>query len=254
MCTLTLIPLSDSLGRPCGYRAVMNRDESRTRAVAEPPARRSLKDAEACWPTDPDAGGTWCAATSNGLTLALLNIYFAEHEPSSAQARTRGEIIPALAACATAQAAAGELIAADLSRYRPFRLVATGPDRLVDLRWDRHRLIETIRPLSPACFVSSGLGDHYVEPRLMLFDSIFGGARATPEMQDSFHRHVWPQHEHLSVMMTRPEARTTSVTTVEARWNADDQPEMLMRHEDDNGAAEPITLSGVQSGLVAAAC
>ena len=141
---------------------------------------------------------------------------------------------------ADAAAAASELLAKDLTRYRPFRLVAVDATAVVDLRWDRHRLIETSRRLAPACFVSSGLGDHVVEPRLMLFDSIFSARSATSEMQDGFHQHVWPNHEHLSVMMNRELARTTSVTTVETRRTRSGETSVSMRHRDDDGVGDEV--------------
>jgi len=226
----------------------MSRDELRTRSAALPPSLQ--RDGAACWPTDPDGGGTWIGTTGHGLTLGLLNVNLGVHEPPSSGTRTRGEIVPSLASCADAAAAASELLAKDLTRYRPFRLVAVDATAVVDLRWDRHRLIETSRRLAPACFVSSGLGDHVVEPRLMLFDSIFSARSATSEMQDGFHQHVWPNHEHLSVMMNRELARTTSVTTVETRRTRSGETSVSMRHRDDDGVGEPVALSG----LVAAAC
>jgi hypothetical protein len=52
-------------------------------------------------------------------------------------------------------------------------------------------------------------------------------------LQDAFHRHRWPDQAHLSVCMSRSDARTVSYTTVEItsghiamRYHADapDQP------------------------------
>lgn len=250
MCTLSVISLSDSLGRRVGYRAVMNRDELRTRAQAHPPSPRQVGGTEACWPTDADAGGTWLAASEHGLTLALLNVHMGPHEPHSTGTRTRGEIIPSAIAAETAAAAAGVVRTKDLARYRPFRFVAIDRDLVVDLRWDRHRLSERTRAVSSACFVSSGLGDHRVEPRLMLFDSIFGHRAATAQMQDAFHSHTWARHEDISVMMSRETARTTSVTTVEARFSGVRPESVTMAHSDDDGEAAVVEVGG----LVAAAC
>jgi hypothetical protein len=38
---------------------------------------------------------------------------------------------------------------------------------------------------------------------------------STPAAQDAFHRHSWEGREHVSVQMSRAEARTVSRTTVE---------------------------------------
>lgn len=249
MCTLSIIPLVGALGRRAGYRVVMNRDEQHSRATATPPAVRAVDGRHACWPTDPVGGGTWFATTSHGLTLGLLNVNLGKHEPPSSGVRTRGEIVPKLAGFSSAAAAAAELRHSDLRRYRPFRLVVIDREKVVDLRWDRCRLSESPRAMGTACFVSSGLGDHVVEPRLMLFDSIFSGETATPHMQDMFHRHSWPRHEHLSVMMSREGARTTCVTTVETRYSDESEPSVMMHHSDDAGESV-VELSG----LVAAAC
>ena len=239
MCTCTVIPLSDSIGRLTGFRLVTSRDEQRTRKPAERPSIVSSRGAAACWPTDADAGGTWVSATEHGVVLCLLNVNLLDAEPPSTGTRTRGEIIPKLTGLLTLDDVATGLRTMDLHRYRPFRLVAATREGLVDFRWDRQRLIETRRPLEPACFVSSGLGDHMVEPRLMLFETMFRSSltdqRHTGKMQDSYHQHVWPQHEHLSVMMSREEARTTCITTVEATWERGGDPAVRMHFSDDDG-------------------
>jgi hypothetical protein len=54
-----------------------------------------------------------------------------------------------------------------------------------------------------------------VLPRLGLFDELMAADGVRPETQDRFHRHVWRDRPEISVMMSRGEARTVSVTTVE---------------------------------------
>ena len=235
MCTLTIIPLTDAIGRATGYRAMMSRDELRTRPPALIPAERRAGRIRAIWPTDTLAGGTWFAASERGLTLGLLNVNLGDHEPATVAPRTRGELIPQLIDRSTVIDVLMELRSMPLDRYRPFRLVAIGREGVVDARWDRGRLVETRRSLSASCFVSSGLGDHMVEPRLMLFESMFCGAAPTPLLQEAFHRHVWPKHEHLSVMLSRDDARTTSVTLAEVAWRDAGAPAVTMTHRDDDG-------------------
>jgi hypothetical protein len=196
---------------------------------------RSLERNRAIWPTDSEAGGTWVGASESGLSLALLNVNLGKHEPPSSGVRTRGELIPRLIEESSVADVATELRKMPLDRYRPFRLVAMGREGVIDARWDRRLLVETARRLEPACFVSSGLGDHFVEPRLMLFESMVRGVFPSTSVQDAYHRHVWPGHEHVSVMMSRENARTTSVTTIEMHWHADDRPRVTMVHQDDDG-------------------
>ena len=238
MCTLTIIPTIDDRGRPNGYRAIMSRDEVRSRPPARRPEIRPLDPHRAIWPTDSEAGGTWVGASESGLALALLNVNLGRHEPPSSGVRTRGELIPKLIEEPSVASVASELRKMPLDRYRPFRLVAMSREGVIDARWDRRLLVETVRRLEPACFVSSGLGDHFVEPRLMLFESMVRGVYPSRSVQDAYHRHVWSGHEHVSVMMSRENARTTSVTTVEMQWHTDDRPTVTMVHQDDDGASQ----------------
>ncbi len=57
---------------------------------------------------------------------------------------------------------------------------------------------------------------------------------ATPERQDALHRHRWPDRAHLSICMSRPEARTVSITCVEI-----DADQVRLHYEpvDETGAA-----------------
>jgi hypothetical protein len=212
----------------------MSRDELRSRPEAERPAYRDTDRGRALWPRDPHGGGTWVAAADSGLTLALLNVNLGPHEPPNPAPRTRGELIPRLIEEHSIAGVAGALREMPLDRYRPFRLVAISSEGVIDARWDRRLLVETARRLEPACFVSSGLGDHFVEPRLMLFESMVRGVWPTPSVQDAFHRHVWPGHEDVSVMMSRKNARTTSVTTVDVAPEGE-RASVTMIHRDDQG-------------------
>jgi len=68
---------------------------------------------------------------------------------------------------------------------------------------------------APGVWVSSGLGDDRVGPRLGLFERVVGNSALDPEAQDAFHRHRWGDRPEISVLMERAEARTVSITTVE---------------------------------------
>jgi hypothetical protein len=223
MCTLSIIARPDG-----GFRGVCNRDESRDRAIALPPESRTLasdgRSVRAIWPTDPAGGGTWIAANSAGVLLCLLN-----YNPSPAVGPTaaspaarglvsRGLIIPELAkhtSAAAALKAAGQM---DLSDFAPFRLVvveaaAAGPTA-TELRWDRRMLTTLSHEPGPVCFASSGLGDERVQGRLGLFAQLVTGV-PTAASQDRFHAHRWSDRPELSVMMSREDARTVSVTAVD---------------------------------------
>lgn len=208
MCTLTVIQT------PSGWRLVHSRDEQRTRSPAAAPLWRALPSGRrAVWPTDPDAGGTWIAARDDALTLALLN----RNIPPNGRrppARSRGLLIPALIDLEGPGAVMLALAGADLAPLAPFRLVALdacGPALLAT--WDGLTLPDPEPLQPPFCLVSSGLGDARVADRLLLFDGTVG-ADPTPDAQDAFHRHRWDDRPEVSVLMSRADARTVSITTV----------------------------------------
>lgn len=238
MCTVTLIPIHRTHG--VGFRLVFSRDEQRERPDAVAPVWRRLADGtRATWPTDAKAGGTWIASSERGLVLCTLNANLepAPAMPPSALLASRGEIIPALIALPGVDAVASALAGMDLNRFAPFRLVgaepiradgATAPTRrALIMSWDRVALRVVEVGTGPLCLASSGLGDSKVLPRLALFRDLVVRAGGTSAAQDRFHRHAWPAMPEISVLMTRSDARTVSVTTVEVSpragqgWNVD---------------------------------
>lgn len=236
MCTLTVIPLLDH-GRPVGFRLATNRDESPARALARRPERRRVGPVTALWPVDPVGGGTWIAATDRGVVLSVLN-YNLTPPPAlpAAGLVSRGQIIPAVAEVSRAADAIKRLGSIDLACFAPFRLVVADRAALLVAAWDRATLRVERRELGPACFASSGLGDHLVAPRLALFDEWLASRALTSAVQDEFHRHEWPGRPEISVRMRRDGARTVSTTVVEVRRDHGDpaaRPAVTMIHEDD---------------------
>lgn len=243
MCTLSIISLATEhephLAGLAGFRVAMNRDEEHSRPAAIPPRWRALLGgSRAIWPTDPKGGGTWIGARQDGHVFCLLNYNLRPAPPAPPHAISRGRIIPTLVEHANADAAISTLSAMELDRFAPFRLVIVAPDapsrawrggsRVHELRWNGVQL-DRLPPISPAaCFVSSGLGDQSVAPRLELF-----GARVAPaassRVQDEFHAHSWPDRPAESVMMHRTDARTVSITTVEVSARAG-LPHVLMSY------------------------
>jgi len=221
MCTVSIIPLAD------GFRLIVNRDEERDRPPARPPAWRDVPAdpaARAIWPTDPLGGGTWIGASHTGLVLAVLNVNppGTARMPGVERAQSRGTIIPSLIHAPSAEAAAGRFASMDHTRFPPVRLVAVQANRdprgvvIWECWWDGAALAEPRTHPAPACFVSSGLGDACVQVRLPLFQAMVSTS-PTPDAQDAFHAHHWPDRPELSVLMCRAGARTISRTTVEVR-------------------------------------
>jgi hypothetical protein len=224
MCTISIIQVPAPSGRgTASLRIVCNRDESRSRPPASPPRWRAVEGSEplrAIWPMDMEAGGTWLGASERGLVLSLLNL----NEPPRFDPRavpglrSRGLVVPALLGAECAESAMGRLERMSLRHFAPFRVIAIGPALeapIAEARWNRTRLEVRWHAQTPLCFVSSGLGDHIASPRLELFEEMVSGPGATPERQDEFHRYTIPGHSEVGVLMSRPDARTVSITTVE---------------------------------------
>jgi hypothetical protein len=235
MCTISVIPVRSPLGvervqfgAATGFRIVCNRDEDRRRAPAGQPKWRAIDRAgiagsRAIWPMDMEAGGTWIAAGEHGLALCLLNLN--PEPPLNLRGvrglKSRGLIIPALIGATDVREAMKRLERLSLKHFAPFRLVGvdgrTPTLAVSEARWDRTQLVVSGHDERPMCFASSGLGDSRVAARLDLFEEmVIDGEGAIADRQDEFHRHTWPDRPEISVLMSRDEARTVSVTTVEA--------------------------------------
>lgn len=214
MCTVSIIALCVT---PGAYRLVTNRDEQRSRVRGEAPSWRTIGGVRAVGPRDPAGGGTWVATSERGLTLALLNGNLEPQPAEPASPRTRGEIIGRFLGLGTIDAIIAASRSTDFGSYPPFRMVCVEPGadgpRVADLFWNGKRIAWTAEHRVPCCFVSSGLGDSRVAPRVPLFEQTVGRSPG-PEAQDSFHDHQWPERPEISVRMAREDARTVSITSV----------------------------------------
>jgi hypothetical protein len=248
MCTLSIVPLRSPSG--IGVRLVCNRDESRSRPPAVPPELRHFAARRALLPIDPVGGGTWIATSDAPLALTLMNVYPRALDIAELVARarsrrptSRGTIIPQALAASTLGEALARVQSLDLGQFEPFRLVVADLEHVAEAVWaeGRFEVTEAVSLRGPRLFTSSGLGDEVVAgPRRKLFEELFLPDAAWPAVQDVFHRHEWPGREFASVWMTRPEARTVSLTAVEMHPGAtrmayyarrDDQSDAREAHE-----------------------
>jgi len=203
-----------------GFRLACNRDELLTRPTARPPVCQPIAHRNVVFPIDPQSGGTWVAVNGAGVAMALLNLNPPRRLTDATQTRqSRGLIIPSLLHYDDAIKTANAARNIHPLRYPPFLLVIIDSEYVAQIRSDGGSLSVAIHPFDdqPLMFTSSGLGDHLVEqPRRELFDRI---VRSGPSVarQDAFHTHHWPDRPHLSVLMTRADARTVSRTTIDVR-------------------------------------
>lgn len=226
MCTVSVIrPAHDrERGGHPGVplvRLICNRDEVRTRARSTGPQRLDLGPRRAVMPIDPESGGSWVGANDAGLVACLLNANptaGAGGPENAPRRRSRGILVPLALECSTIGAAVARIGETEPSGFLPFRLMIFDAWRICICEGDGSRLtLGRINPMGPArMLTSSGLGDRLVEPvRRPLFEAMLR-ERADPlDAQEEFHRHRWRDRAHLSVLMSRPDARTVSQTTVD---------------------------------------
>jgi hypothetical protein len=180
----------------------------------------------ACWPTDTDAGGTWVGVREDGFYLGLLNLNAPETELDTDRPEqthiSRGDLIPMLMESASVADAVDRITSDDLRGMKPFRLLLVGPapeggfaSAIARFGGSQVSLSAPFEPVvRPRCLASSGLGDHLVQCRLPLFREMVV-PDPSPENQRAFHFHQWPDKLEYSVLMSRENARTASVTSVE---------------------------------------
>jgi hypothetical protein len=212
VCTVSVISPRDGV-----LRLACNRDELLSRPIALPPKTKRFGAHEATLPIDPQSGGTWVALSSENLVFAILNAkqgWMPDLKPS----RSRGEIIPSLLQCSTVEQAIDQMARIDAKLYGPFHLLIMGLAGGGEVMSDGRRVMRrrVLPERLPIMLTSSGLGDELVAPpRRELFDRMITFREQTPEAQDAFHRHTWPDRGYLSVRMIRTDARTVSYTVVE---------------------------------------
>ena len=203
---------------------VMNRDERRDRAPAQPPRRWRGVGGGFTAPVDGDAGGTWIAARDSGVVVALLN-----HQGSSGTAPlaavprvSRGRLVTTLAGGRGVPDAA-RLRVQGLASFAPFRLFVVGPR------------------LAPRVFTWSGaaLSSRRLDPRVGFLTSSSWNPRAVIAARQARFRAFRRDHPHptradlvafhaqtddprgtpWAICMSRDDARTVSQTLVDVGPN-----------------------------------
>lgn len=196
-----------------GYTLWFNRDEQRSRALAEPPQRFTNESTSFLSPRDTQAGGSWIATNAHGLTLALLNFYTAGN-PHTPGLRSRGLLLHDLCLARNIDATLSLLIATRLSDYAPFYLLvieSTKPPRCA--RWDGMRLAlpESVNnPLTTSSVASEAVAAF----RLRRYRDLVADNGGTAEAHMRYHRDFQPEQLAYGTLMCRSDARTVSLTEV----------------------------------------
>lgn len=210
MCTVTWTARPDD-----GYQLVFSRDEQRTRLAARSPLVNHRADVSWLAPQDPEGGGTWIFANGHGLTACLLNFYDAPAPPPPPPEgrESRGRLLQALAASPDPESF-GRLLAqlAVPGRHLPCILLALAPAaRALAWTWDGRQLAPRPAP-TPGILTTSS----FDAPRVVPARHAAFAAWREEDAQDlpDFHRATSASPDAFSVRMSRPDARTVSLTEV----------------------------------------
>lgn len=194
------------------YSLLFNRDERRTRPLAEPPQQRTTPQGiRYIAPYDPEGGGTWIAVNEYRLTLALLNYYDARATTTTPAPHSRGLLVAALCE-AKHLAHMHELLSAiDLGRYHPFHLlaIATNADP-IQYTWDGTKLHH-----KQAATLTATSSWETQEVLAWRQQSLAHAKAQNADQLEAWHQRYDPKHPKHSPCMTRDDARTVSFTRID---------------------------------------
>jgi len=126
MCTLTW--WRDESGK---LDVFFNRDERKTRPIAEVPSLHEIDGVRFLSPRDPQGGGTWMIANEHGLVVCLLNKWELEKR-NITSVRSRGRLVWQMAGLTSLDDVEGSLC--ELESYLAFTLVVFSAHE--ERRWD----------------------------------------------------------------------------------------------------------------------
>lgn len=214
MCTLTY-RLNDQ-----GYQLFFNRDEQITRPQAIAPSIDNSLNA--AYPIDPTGGGTWIAVHQSGASLALLNYYQAQIDPSLKTFISRGVIIPHL--LKQTDCIHQQLLTMDLSVYQAFQLCVFNPDLSTQIEkkqqayqyiWDGQQLTFSALSVDESLPITSSGVDYEIVSayRRAQFQKSIDTQQSTTNDYIDYHQHQG-QSGKCSVKMHREDAQTVSLTQI----------------------------------------
>jgi hypothetical protein len=213
--------------RPEGYDLFFTRDEQRSRAQAEPPrAFQATGGTRYLAPTDPVGGGTWIFINTYGLTGALLNAYEVDAETLKIEApQSRGQLLRSLASADNVGTYEADLTTSlSQNTYAPCYLIALAPGSAPGFWLWNGRTLEA-RPVPELLFftTSSVRSTEVRAHRTERFrDEVDHPPESpeSPEALERFHRDLDSRLSAFDIRMSRPDARSVSLTHVRCRQGA----------------------------------
>ena len=192
MCTLTWT--RDSKG---GLDLYFNRDELKTREVAEAPKVFKVGETRFLSPIDPQGGGTWMLANEHGVVVCLLNKWELQGREVEAPL-SRGKLVLGMAGVKSLAELPAFL--EDLEHYHAFTLALLTPEGDCCWQWDGSNL--QMEEMPPFLTSSSFRFEEVSKSRAACFAE---GSRGR-----EFHASPNEVASAYSVRMNRPDAQTWS--------------------------------------------
>lgn len=198
-----------------GYHVFFNRDEQKSRPIAQPPRVFHSESGNYVMPVDPLGGGSWISVNQCGLTVALLNFY--QGKTPKGELVSRGLIVKELAVCKEVDEAVTQLYTFDLQTFAPFTILLISQNQLSHhsraraLRWDGRELLDfaSASPLISSAFDFK----HVSKQRLELYRAKISPGHGKSHSVDehcAFHSSHLPTASAYSVCMHREDAQTVS--------------------------------------------
>ncbi len=199
-----------------GYTLFFNRDESKRRSEGLPPQPHISGSVAYVCPRDPDGGGTWLLANSHGLTLGLLNYYEAQGGYRPKAPLSRGRLPLDCSTFCNLDEVENFFTSVDLSPFPSFLFLGIDPaGRTVLIKWaGKWRRISHPGFSQLPLTTSSFQPDVVVSERRAKFRRQIPGLECAPERLIRYHRSHDPDRSAFSPLMTRPDARTVSLSQV----------------------------------------
>jgi hypothetical protein len=210
-----------------GYQVFFNRDEQRSRSLAELPQCIDHNGVPVILPLDPDGGGSWISVNGHGLSLCLLNFY--QGTVPREKLISRGQLLRSLAHAENINSLNNQILTTDLTHYAPFTLVAF--QITPDIRLPHP-------PPQEQTFQWNGVEIHHSQPENMITSSSVKFDEVSKQRQQfysqevpsssnvehnnkhntdkhvSFHASHGEKKNHRSVCMHREDARTVSFSHI----------------------------------------
>ena len=206
-----------------GFELFFNRDEQRKRPEAEVPKLWKSEGEGLCFfaPIDPQGGGSWVFVNELGLCAAILNDYgpdTADVPDSRGSFRSRGRLLLDLAASTDSMDCVHRLqslVTQDC--YQPFIVLVLDAKGLCRIRrWNGTDLQVVERPCSPLLTTSSVNAARVEQIRRDAFEqAVTDLAAPDSDGLQTFHRWHDARFPEASVLMSRADARTVSMTRVQ---------------------------------------